>query len=53
MMRSSFRTGLTLAGGSFVCSLPGGGGEGSGLFGSIGERGDNGKCRVVVGEGET
>lgn len=49
-MRSSFRTGLVLGGGSLVCSLPGGGGEGSGLLGFMGERGERGVCRVVVGE---
>jgi hypothetical protein len=49
-MRSSFRTGLVLGGGSLVCSLPGGGGEGSGLLGFMGERGETGVCRVVMGE---
>lgn len=53
-MRSSFRTGFTLTGGSLVCSLPGGGGEGSGLFGSMGERvpGDKGNVLAWVGAGE-
>jgi len=48
-MRSSFRTGLILGGGSLACSLPGGGGEGRGLLGFIGERGERGPCRVFAG----
>lgn len=51
-MRSSFKTGF--AGGPFVCSLPGGGGEGSGLLGLIGgERGDRSvasELEPVIGE---
>ncbi len=40
MMRSNLKTGL--AGGLRVCSLPGGGGEGSGLFGLAGDFGESG-----------
>lgn len=39
-MRVNLRTGL--AGGSRVCSLPGGGGDGNGLFGLTGVRGESG-----------
>lgn len=50
-MRASLRTGLT--GGSRVSSLPGGGGDGNGLLGLIGDRGESGVGVSEPGSGET